>query len=380
MKVRSRDFSGNVSAYSSSVDVTPYRVDPLIFSAPGVFDDGSPMYCYVKVPSDVTSILNVSLTLAFREFFAQATAASSGGASTSGSSSSSSSGASSGHTHNFAVDGGAGTVTGATRLFATLSSTGPTSFDAHVADSGTGQVWKTGSETSSHTHGMAHTHSTPAHTHGLTYGTYEESYPASHSVTVKTTNASVAWTLQDTQAGITADLADLDLTGVITGPGDWRIQVQSATGQPNSGRLGCDLYGSILAIIGGSGVIDATVDATATYINGALWVGGSRSSTTQANSWSRHFPEALLGETSRDPTRTRPLLMTATLIQRPVSLASTHQARLLPHRLRLRRHPNHWIRNSRLWLVARQPPTNCRTSPEAGLPPWQTCPPQRAGH
>lgn len=257
VKVRSRDFSGNVSAYCAPVTVTPFRVDPLIFASPGVFDDGSPMYCYVKVPADVSSILSVKVTLAFRQFFAQATTTTTGGGSTSGASSSSTS---SEKTLSVGLDAvwdlhdHGGSVPSDSGFF--LPSSIITSIDPHQ-------------------HSNPHTHSTPSHSHGLSYGTYEESYPASHSVTLKTyKRVGGAWTLQHTDSGITSDLADIDLTGVITGPGDWRFQVQSAAGQPNGGRLGCDLYGSILAVIGGSGVLDATITAGATYINGQLWVGG----------------------------------------------------------------------------------------------------------
>jgi hypothetical protein len=105
----------------------------------------------------------------------------------------------------------------------------------------------------SHNHTIAHTHDVTiaAHTHALTYGTYEETYPASHSVKVKTyERVGSVWTLRNTSAAITADLADLDLTSAITGPGDWQLRIQSDAGQPNAGRLGCDLYGAITAQIG----------------------------------------------------------------------------------------------------------------------------------
>jgi hypothetical protein len=271
VKVRALDFSGNASAYTALADVTPYRVDPLIFGGPGVFDSGSPMRVYVKVPDDVSSILEVKLTLAFRQFFAQAQDASSGGGSTSGSSSAASSGASS-----------SSSSANTTLLLAM----GSESIHNHSDPQG-GTVGLDGgiqsfvkdisdhSHTIAHTHNIPHTHTTPAHTHPLTYGTYEETFPVSHSVDVRTYKRVLgAWVLQDTQSGITADLADIDLTGVITGPGDWRIEAQSAAAQPNGGRLGCDIYGSILAVIGGSGIISAIVAGGDTFLNGALWIGG----------------------------------------------------------------------------------------------------------
>lgn len=272
VRVRSIDFSGNFSAWTEPADVTPYRIDPLIFGGPGIFDDGSPMRVFVKVPDDVSSIIEVNLTLAFREFFAAdkdavtsgTLTSSSGGGSTSGASSASTSGDT---TQTYGLSSGNG-------LHRHVDSVGGnTDFYA-----GHDQIDSLGS----HHHTMAHTHTTPnhshsipGHTHDINYGTFEETYPASHSVTVRTyKRIGGGWTLEDTQTGITDDLADLDLTGVIVGPGDWRIEVQSEAAQPNSGRLGVDVYGSILAVIGGSGVISAEIVSGDTYLNGALFIGG----------------------------------------------------------------------------------------------------------
>jgi hypothetical protein len=239
----------------------PTRLLPLSFSANGVLDSGSPMYAYVKVPSFMTSVKEVIVTFAFRQFFASAQDAASGGGSTSGSGGSSTptsgaSSASSSSNHGLTVSNqNSGLTLGSGNSGAASAGTAHT----HTAGSYAGTLNETAirtidnhSHTIAHTHDVTignHTHTTPAHTHALTYGTFEEAMPASHSVTVKTyKRAAGVWTLVNTSAAITTDLADLDLTAVITGPGDWRIQVQSDAAQPNGGRLGCDVYGSISGV------------------------------------------------------------------------------------------------------------------------------------
>jgi hypothetical protein len=283
VKVRSIDFSGNMSLYSPAGDVTPYRLDNMIFGGPGVFDDGSPMRVFVKVPTDVSSIVSVNVTLAFREFFAAAKSASSGGGSTSGSSSAGSSGASSdstssnGGSHSHRWGEHLTDVPGSFTVRQYQDGPGNTFFNLDTEDQSNLDTDTTSnhSHTLAHTHGIPHTHSTPSHTHPLTYGTFEETFPASHSVTLKTyKRIGGAWTLQNTVSGLTANLEDVDLTGVITGPGDWRIEAQSAASQPNNGRLGCDIFGSIIAVVGGSGVVATEIIAGDTYLNGSLFIGG----------------------------------------------------------------------------------------------------------
>jgi hypothetical protein len=222
--------------------VTPIEIIVYSLSANGVLDDGSPMYAYVKVPSVITSVTECIVSLAFRQFMAPATAAASGGGSTSGSSSSSTSDNESSHQHVWGT-GGAGTG------FTTKVYTDGGGTDFQLPTNSSSQLTTDGG--AAHGHGMAHTHSTPNHTHALTYGTYEETYPASHSVKVKTyERVGSSWTLRNTSSAITTDLADLNLTSIITGPGDWQLRIQSDAGQPNAGRLGCDLYGAITARIG----------------------------------------------------------------------------------------------------------------------------------
>jgi hypothetical protein len=216
---------------------------PYSFSGGGILDSGSPLYVFVKIPTRVSLIVEVAVSLAFRQFLAPATAAASGGADTSGASSASTSNNEALHTHQFG---------------SWISNT-PGAYTKRIYNpgSGPGMNIETSAGTdlysfigSPHSHGIPHTHSTPNHTHGLTYGTFEETFPASHSVTLKVyERVSGTWTLRSTTSGITADFEDVDLTAVMINAGDWRLTVQSAGGQPNGGRLGCDVYGAITGAI-----------------------------------------------------------------------------------------------------------------------------------
>lgn len=219
---------------------------PYSFSGQGILDSGSPLYVFVKIPDRVYLVIEASVTLAFRQFLAPATAASSGGGATSGSGGGVTSGNGTAHDHSFATDGGAAGPGGASHIFA-LTASGIGFYTSVLA----GGNWVTGPEQSGHNHSVpAHTHSTPAHTHALDYGTFEETYPASHSVTLRVyERTGSTWTLRGTFSGLTADLEDVDLTAVMTGPGDWRLTIQSAGGQPQGGRLGCDVFGAVLGPI-----------------------------------------------------------------------------------------------------------------------------------
>lgn len=252
-QVRSIDFSGNTSQYSALVAVTPIRITPLTFGAQGFLDSGSPLYCYVKVPTAVQSVTDVQVSFAFRQFMAPATAATSGGADTSGASSATTSGASNTSSSNEK------TLTlglSSNLMIGTSGAASAGTAHTHGAGSYEDAAWPfitdidPHSHTIAHTHNIPHTHSTPNHTHALTYGTYEETMPVSQSVKV-TVYERVAgvWTLRHTSASQTALLVDLDLTSVIDSAGDWRIQVKSDAAQPNGGRLGCDIFGAITAVV-----------------------------------------------------------------------------------------------------------------------------------
>jgi len=209
---------------------TPIRLLPLSVSANGYLDSGSPMRGYVVIPT-VTTVSSAIIKLAFRQFMAPATAASSGGSATSGTG---------GHTHWWGI-------------YVDDVPPARTKRDYLSGDGTVGVNIETGSASSLKTSFEAegdHAHSVPAHTHNLTYGTYEEAYPASHSVKVKTYElVAGVWTLRNTSAALTTDQASIDLTSIITGAGDWRFEILSDAAQPNGGRLGCDLYGTFELIV-----------------------------------------------------------------------------------------------------------------------------------
>lgn len=210
---------------------------PVPIAAQGILDTGSPMYGYLKLTDRAYVVIEAIVTLSFRQFLAPATAASSGGSSTPTSGASSASSSSNG-----SASFGLG-------FNATSGSSGAASAGtAHTHGAGTFGDANAVQTDGGHSHPIPHTHNVTiaAHTHGLTYGTFEEAYPVSHSVTLRVyERVGGSWTLRGTFAGLTADLVDVDLTAVMTGPGDWRLTVQSEAAQPNGGRLGCDLYGLV---------------------------------------------------------------------------------------------------------------------------------------
>lgn len=234
---------------------------PFSFAGADVFDDTDTMDVLIYVPDRMRLITDVRAFLRFREFFASAKTAAasgtltsdSGGGATSGSSSASTSGEEGSHDHGFALVGTAGAFT--SRRYAGRTGAGGSN-DLNLSTEVNDAVWTTVNE--NHSHGMAHTHSTPnhqhttpTHTHGLTYGVYKEAYPASHSVTLKVYewDDDATWTLVATVSGITEDVSDQDLSAYITGAGVWRLELKSAAAQPNGGRLGCDVGGYVLGAI-----------------------------------------------------------------------------------------------------------------------------------
>lgn len=235
---------------------------PFSFSGADVFDDADTMDVFIYIPDRIRMIADVKAFLRFREYFASAkTAASSGtltsasgGGATSGSSSASSSGSSSDSTTNT----GGFPVTGAIMRHNHGGGADPT-WDNPGSSSAIIDIPTTNHyHGMGHTHGIPHTHSTPnhahdvpGHTHALVYGVYKEAMPASHSVTLKVYewDDDSTWNLVATVSGITDDVSDQDLSAYITGAGIWRLELKSATAQPNGGRLGCDVAGYVLGAI-----------------------------------------------------------------------------------------------------------------------------------
>lgn len=218
--------------------VQSFQRDRISLSAQGFLDTGSPMYAFVKVPASVVDTEEVLVTLAFRQFMAPAKDAATigtqtsvgGGVVTSGASSASSSDNAS---VSLGLNPGGGTeVTGISG--AASAGTAHTHTEGSYGIEGSNYVVSVGahSHTIPHTHqGGTHTHDVAGHNHALTYGTFEESYPATHYVYVRVyKRESGAWVEKALYTGITADLYDLDLTSIIKTPGDWRIAVKGADG------------------------------------------------------------------------------------------------------------------------------------------------------
>lgn len=241
----------------------PTRLVLLSLSANGYLDSGSPMRAYVSIPSSVTVVREAIINLAFRQFMAPAQDAASGGTTTSNTDGAATTPSGGGSTS------GASSASSSNNGSASFGlGTNPTSGTSGAASAGTAHTHSAGTyaDTSAvqtdggHSHPIPHTHTTPSHTHttpdhshaiaahghALTYGTFEETYPTSHSVSlILYKRIDDAWSLIHTTSGLTADLQAVDWTAYLTGPGDWRIEAISAAAQPNGGRLGLDLFGTL---------------------------------------------------------------------------------------------------------------------------------------
>jgi hypothetical protein len=107
--------------------------------------------------------------------------------------------------------------------------------------------------TPNHDHTVAgHDHTVSGHTHALTivYGIQSEAYPGTHSAILTVFElVGGSWTLRATIGGLTEDREEVDLTAYVSGPGQWRLDLQSAGGQPNGGRLAAYVSGHAFASI-----------------------------------------------------------------------------------------------------------------------------------
>jgi len=298
VKVWNEDDYGNKSPeIVRPIDTAqPDRVVPLTFSANGYFDSGSPMRAYVKLPSDVKDVISARVSLALRQFMAPSQAAAAIASQTSNNDGGSTTVAGGAATtvaggSSTTVSGGGSTATAGTshsHLVSQYVNNTPGSFVKrlynNVVGAGAGQFnfesavtgdWNSGGEsghthpTPNHSHATpahshdtpAHSHDTPAHQHGipghghsLVYGTFEEAYPATTNVQYSLfsrNGMTTSWTLLHTGTGfVNLDMIDLDLINWISGAGDYRLEIISAAGQPNGGRLGCDLYGALEVVLG----------------------------------------------------------------------------------------------------------------------------------
>jgi hypothetical protein len=215
------------------------------FSVAGsdVFDSDDTCHIGFWIPDRIQVLHEAKVLLRFRQFFASAKSATSGGGSTSGSGGSSTETTADGnHAHEIgtaAADAGA----------LTMRDVGGISGHVRVETDFTG-AWNTSPEGLpgyGHTHEVsvpAHTHSTPAHAHGITYGIYKEAAPATIAVDVTLWEYDGDdWVLRYTFATITAWTSTLDLMAGLAGPGAYELRFLSAAGAPNGGRLGVDASG-----------------------------------------------------------------------------------------------------------------------------------------
>jgi hypothetical protein len=221
---------------------------PFNFSGADVFDDTDTMDVLVSFPDRVYRLIEAKCWILFREFFTGAKSASSSGTLTSDSGGGSTSGSSSSSSSN-----------NASLTYGLASAAPHTHTDPQGGNTGgpSNTIGPWIDSIDPHNHGITHTHSTPnhqhnvaGHTHSLTYGVFKETYPASHSVTLKVYELTdTTWTLRGTIAGLTANIVEVDLLPYMNGPGLWRLTLKSDAAQPNGGRLGCDVAGHVLGAI-----------------------------------------------------------------------------------------------------------------------------------
>jgi Siphovirus ReqiPepy6 Gp37-like protein len=240
------------------------QLTPYAFNGGGQFDTDDTAEAHVWIPDRVSFVVRAEVAVMIRPFKAPAKAATSsgtltsnsGGGSTSGSSSASSSNDENIHKHLLATLTSATGGTVAAQGSVSKSGGGSALIELKAASADLPFGMQTaGGE--AHNHGIPHTHSTPnhahdvpGHTHGLDYGIQSEAMPGSWSVTLTVyERVGASWTLRGTFAGLTAEDQEVDLTTVITGPGRWRLDLQSAAGQPNGGRLFGYLSGFVEASI-----------------------------------------------------------------------------------------------------------------------------------
>lgn len=258
----------------------------LNISESGVFDSDDTFNSYIWIPDRAHFIVKALLFVTFHEFWAPATSAASGGGQTSGSATTPSGGGSTSgsggsstptsssqaaHQHRmFDGDFAAGSATN--RLFVGKQGGGSDYGINLPVVSGSGDMF-THSADGAHDHTVtipSHTHSTPnhthpshdhtvsAHTHDLTYGIFKEPMPASWSVIIGVyrRNSSGGWDLLESLSGLTDETEELDITELLREidppEGIYRLTFQSDAGQPNGGRVGVDVAGTVVVGIASS--------------------------------------------------------------------------------------------------------------------------------
>jgi hypothetical protein len=249
------------------------RTRPIAIADSVYFDSVTPAITGLYIPGHIDHGDECRLAIDFDQYPMPVSAAASGGGTTA---TSASGGAST------TPSGGGSTTGGGSHyhpLFIRTGDPGGFALNGYSDGSGSSNVVDLFSEQStlwSHAESSAHTHASPnhahatpnhthdttlaghthdttlaGHTHALTATATKEAYPASHSVNLTVyLLVTGSWVQQgSTITGITTDAPDIDLTALITGPGRWRIVLQSAAGQPNGGRIGAHLSGYFVGVI-----------------------------------------------------------------------------------------------------------------------------------
>jgi hypothetical protein len=225
---------------------------PINFSDSVYFDTATASVTSLYIPDRLYVTIEARVAIDFDQYPMPVSAASSSGGSTvTSAASSASTTAGKAHVHPFAVWNGNTPGAFTKRQFGAYKSGAIAYFNLETdALTSAGFLDTDQDGAGGHAHNMPHTHDAtlPDHTHPLTAGSSKEAYPASHNVTLNVyLLVGTTWTQQGaTITGLTTDAPVLDLTAYITGPGRWRIVLQSAAAQPNGGRIGAHMSGYVL--------------------------------------------------------------------------------------------------------------------------------------
>lgn len=211
---------------------------PIVGAGPFDTDDTAEVHFWL--PDELRPLVRCQVAIDFRQFSAPAKSAVSSGQLTSDSGGATTSTEDTLHVHEWAawISDTPGTTGFASRRYQgrALDSTA-IDFNLTSNDSGHVGIGTWGGLAHDHDIG-SHTHTVPGHTHGLVFGIQKESYPGSHSVTLKVYElVDTTFTLRGTVSGLVLDREILDLLPYVTGAGQWMLTIQSAAAQPNGGRL-----------------------------------------------------------------------------------------------------------------------------------------------
>lgn len=225
---------------------------PFPIAGSGVFDQDDAWDLYIRIPERIYVLIEVVAEFYFKEFSAPARSASSGGSSapttTSGGSSSPTSSSATAHRHTM-FNRSSGTPFG--WALAQYHADGSNAVDLRAGNN----TLVTYSADGSHDHtvtigGHSHGVTIDPHAHDLEYGLHLEPMPGSIDVGLGLyRRTGSVWELITSVSGLNEQIEEVNLSQWLEGPGSWRITLESVPGQPNNGRLGVDVAGSILGAI-----------------------------------------------------------------------------------------------------------------------------------